>query len=138
MRDPFRRGVRRQDQVDVNRDGRRCGNDRRRRLREQGLGPGGEHIPLDPHEFLPGGIEDSHARQRHRFGEHADHEKLVFDVVHAVVAADDLGVVNRTDQERSRPTRLLRGRRCHGWPSARRERKGDSGHQDKDSHLSIP
>ena len=37
------------------------------------------------------GVEDCDARQRHRFGEHADDEKVVFDVVHAVVTADNLG-----------------------------------------------
>ena len=110
MRDPFRRGVRRQDQIDVNRDRCRCGNDGRRCLREEGLGRGREVAPFDPHEFLSGGIEDSNARQRHRFGEHIDDEKFVFHVVLAVVAADNLGCVNRTDEDRGQPIGLL-GRR---------------------------
>ena len=54
-------------------------------------------------------------------------------MVLAVVAADNLGFVNRTDQERSRPATLLLG-----WPSVRSEREGqDSGHKDKDAHLAI-
>ena len=36
--------------------------------------------------LLPGRIEDGHARQCQRLGEHADDEKVVFDMVHAVVA----------------------------------------------------
>src|SRR4029453_14701714 len=71
--------------------------------------------------------------QRHRLGEHADDEKVVFDVVHAVVAADNLRVMNRTDQNPSRPTRLF-----PGGPSVRPGREGaDSGHKEKDAHLSI-
>jgi Helix-turn-helix domain of resolvase len=63
----------------------------------------------DPHEFFSGRIEDCDARQPHRFGEHADDQKVVFDVLHAVVAADNLGLVDRTDDERRRvPT--ARGR----------------------------
>ncbi len=52
------------------------------RVREEGLGRGRKAVPLDPHEFFSGGIEDSNARQRHRLGEHTDDEKFVFDVVH--------------------------------------------------------
>ena len=95
VRAPFRRGVRRQHQIDVNRDGRRCGNDGRLCLCEEGQGRGRKGTPFDPPEFVSGGIEDSNARQRHRFGEHIDDEKFVFDVVLAVVAADNLGLVNR-------------------------------------------
>jgi hypothetical protein len=49
--------------------------------------------------LLPGRIEDGHARQCQRLGEHADDEKVVFDVVDAVVGADNLGIVNRTDED---------------------------------------
>ena len=107
MRDPFRNGVRRHDQIDVNRDGCRCGNNGRLCLREEGLRRGREGIPFDAHEFLPGGIEDSNARQCHRLREYADDEKFVFDMVHAVVTTDNLGLVNWTDQDRSRPSVIL-------------------------------
>jgi hypothetical protein len=66
---------------------------------EEGLGHRRKRGVLDPHKFFSGGTEDCDARQRHRFGEHADDEKVVFDVVHAVVAADNLGLVNGTDDE---------------------------------------
>jgi hypothetical protein len=56
MRDPFRRGVWRQDQVDVDRDGGRRGNDGRLRPREDSLGGGCERVPLDPHKFFSGRI----------------------------------------------------------------------------------
>jgi hypothetical protein len=75
-------------------------------VREEGLGRGRKGARLDPHELLPGGIKDSNARQRHRFRKHADNEKFVFNVVHTVVTADNLGLVNRTDQDRSRPVTL--------------------------------
>ena len=97
VRDPFRGGVRRQDQIDVNRDGGRRGNDWCCCLREEGLGRGRKGGPFDPQEFFSGGIENSNARQRHRLGEHVDDEKFIFHVVLAVVAADNLGLVNRTD-----------------------------------------
>ena len=108
MGDPFRRGVRRQDQIDVNRDGGRCGNDGRLRPCEDGLGGGRKGVPLDPHEFFSGGIEDSNAPQRHRLREHVDDEKFVFHVVLAVVGADNLRLVNRTDEDCGRPI----GRLC--------------------------
>jgi hypothetical protein len=54
-RDPFRDSVRQHDQIDVNRDGCRWGNNGRRCLREEGLGRGRKGIAFDPHEFLPGG-----------------------------------------------------------------------------------
>jgi hypothetical protein len=67
--------------------------------------------PFDPREFLSGGIEDSNARQSHRFGEHIDDEKFVFHVVLAVVAANNLGLMNRTDENCGRPT-VVRGQRA--------------------------
>jgi hypothetical protein len=108
VRDSFGRGVWRQDQIDVNRDGGRCGNDGRLRPCEDSLGGGGKGGPLDPHEFFSGGIEDSNARQRHRLGKHVDDEKFVFYMVLAVVGADNLGLVNRTDEDCSRPVGRLR------------------------------
>ena len=69
----------------------------------RGLGHGRKGFPFDPHELLPGRIEDSHARQCQRLGEHADDKKVVFDVVHTVVGADNLGLVNRTDKDCGRP-----------------------------------
>ena len=108
VRHPLRRRARRQDQIDVDRDRRRRGDHRHRLLVEEGLGRGDEHRPVDPRELLRSGIEDRHARQRHRLLEHVDDEQLVLDMVLAVVAADNLGFVNRTDQDRSRPATLLR------------------------------
>jgi hypothetical protein len=113
MPDPVGRGARRQDQIDVHRDGGGSGNDGRLRLSEERLCRCGKRRPLDPHEFLPGAIENSDARQRHRLREHADDEKLVFDMVHAIVAANNLGLVYRTDQNRSRPAGLC-GRNGRG------------------------
>jgi hypothetical protein len=107
VRDALRRRARRHDQIDVNRDGRRSRNDGRWRLSEKSLGRGSKGVSLDPHQFFSGGIENSHARQRHRLGEHADDEKFVFDVIHAVVAANDLGLVNRTNQDSRRPSVAL-------------------------------
>src|SRR5215470_11025107 len=52
-------------------------------------------------------------------------------MVLAVVAADDLGFMDRTDQDRSRPATLL-----PGWPSVRRKGENkDTGHKDKDAHF---
>jgi hypothetical protein len=98
--------IRRQDKIDLNRDGRRCGNDSRLRVCDEGLGRGRKDASLDPRDSLPGGVEDSNAGQRHRFGKHADDEKFVFGVVRAVVASDNLGFVNWTDQNRGRSVTL--------------------------------
>ena len=59
--------------------------------------------------FFSGGIENSNVRQRHRLGEHVGDEKFIFHVVLAVVGADHLGLVNRNDEDYSRPV-ALRGR----------------------------
>jgi hypothetical protein len=125
MPDPVGRGARRQDQIDVHRDGGGSGNDGRLRLSEERLCRCGKRRPLDPHEFLPGAIENSDARQRHRLREHADDEKLVFDMVHAIVAANNLGLVYRTDQNRSRPAGLC-GRNGRG--------ESEDGHYEMDAH----
>ena len=133
VRHPFRRSAGRHDQIDVDRDRRRRGDLCHRLLVQEGLGRGDEHRPVDPRELLRSGIEDRQARQRDRLLDRVDDEQLVLDMVLAVVAADNLGVVNRTDQDRSRPATLLLG-----WPSARSEREGqDSGQKDKDAHLAI-
>jgi hypothetical protein len=130
MRDPFWSGVWRQDQIDVNGDCGRCGNDGRLRPREDSLRGGCERVPLDPHKFFFGGIEDSNARQRHSFRERVDDEKFVFHMVLAVVGADNLGLVYRTDEDCSR----LVAPRGRSGP-----RKGeDSGHHETDAHLSFP
>ena len=97
------------NQIDVDRDGGRCGNDWCCCLREEGLGRRPKGAPFDPRKLLSGGIEDSNTRQHHRFGEHVDDEKFVFHVVLAVVGADNLGLVNRTDDDCSRSV-ALRGR----------------------------
>jgi hypothetical protein len=96
----------RQDQIDVNRDHGRCGNDGRLLPREDSLGGGGKGVTLDPHQFFSSGIEDNNARQRHRLGEHVDDEKFVFHVVLAVVGADNLSLVYRTDEDCSRSVAL--------------------------------
>lgn len=107
MRHPFWRCARRQDQIDVNRHGRRRRNVPRRRLCEERLSGRGKGVSLDPHQLFSREVENSHARQRHWLGKHADEEKSVFDVVHTVVAADDLSLMNRADQERGRPPVIL-------------------------------
>jgi len=86
-------------------------------------------VSLDTNEFLLRGIEDRHARQCHRLREYADDEKFVFDVVHAVVAVHNLGLVNRTDDDRSNLAGL-RGR------SAGRESE-NSDHYETDARLSL-
>src|SRR5215471_18722491 len=55
VRESFRRGVRRQNEIDIN--GNRCrgGNDSRLRVGEGGLSGGCEDGPLDLREFLPAG-----------------------------------------------------------------------------------
>jgi hypothetical protein len=55
-------------------------------------------------------------------------------MIHAIVAADNLGIVNWTDQDRTRPTRLLLllGWRFRSLLSACGERENeDSSHNDK-------
>lgn len=99
MREPFRSGVGRQNQIDLDRHGGRCRNFGGLGVCEERLGHHRKRGALDPHKLLSGGIDDCDARQLHRFGEHADDEKVVFDVVHAVVTADNLGLVNGTDDE---------------------------------------
>ena len=95
--DPFRRSTGRHDQVDVDRNRRRRGDFHHRLLVQEGLGRGDEHRPLDPRELLRSGIEDRQARQRDRLVDRVDDEQLVIDMVLAVVAAYNLGIVNRTN-----------------------------------------
>jgi len=95
--DPFRRSTGRHDQIDVDRNRRRRGDFRHRLLVQEGLGRGDEHRPLDPRELLRSGIEDRQARQRDRLVDRVDDEQLVLDMVLAVVAAYNLGIVNRTN-----------------------------------------
>src|SRR5207248_4749341 len=64
--EPFRRGVRRKDQVDLNRHGGRRRNDGRLRVREEGLGHGRKGGALEPLELVSGRIEDSDARSEER------------------------------------------------------------------------
>lgn len=78
-------------------------------VRKEGLGHRRKRGALDPEEELSGGIEDRDTRQRHRPGQHADEEKVAFDMVHAVAAADELGLVKRTDDE-GRGTPVVRRR----------------------------
>jgi hypothetical protein len=55
VRDSFRYGVRRQDQIDVNRGGCRCGNDSRLRVCEEGLGRGRKGAPSIRMSLFPVG-----------------------------------------------------------------------------------
>ena len=126
MREPFRRGARRQDQVDLDRHGGRCRKHGRLRVREERLGHRRKCGALDPLQLFSGGIEHRDARQRHRLGEHAHDEKVVFDMVHAVIAADNLRLVNRTDDDRTRPL---------GLRSRSARRKGeDGGDHETEAH----
>ena len=123
VRHPLRRRAWRQDQIDVDRNGGRRGNDGRGRLCEERLGGGGKGGPVDPKEFLPCGIQHGDVRERHGLGEHADDEKLVFDVIHTVVSADDLSLVNRADHDRGRAPVALGGSACRQKEGRRREKK---------------
>ena len=58
VREPFRRGARRQDQVDLDRHRGRCRNLGRLGVREEGLGHRRKGRALDPLELFSGGIED--------------------------------------------------------------------------------
>ena len=84
--DPFRHGVRRQDQADVDRDGCRRGNDGvavRKRVWVAAASTPSSRMSLSS------GIEDSHADSVTGWRTRDD-EKIVFDMVHAVVAGDNL------------------------------------------------
>src|SRR5262249_39715204 len=97
VRHPFRRAARRHDQVDVYRGRRRGGNLRQWLLVQQGLGRGDERGPIDPRKLLPGGIEDRQAFQRGWLLHRVDDGQFVLDMVLTVIAADNLGFVDRTD-----------------------------------------
>ena len=76
---------------------------------------------------VSGAIEDGHARQGHRIADHIDDEQIVFDVVLAVVAADDLRFVDRADRDRGHLRLVLSGSGDCG--RGHRNGRGDDGHK---------
>ena len=76
---------------------------------------------------VSGAIEDGHARQGHRIADHIDDEQIVFDVVLAVVAADDLRFVDRADRDRGHLRLVLSGSGNCG--RGQRNGRGDDGHK---------
>jgi hypothetical protein len=98
--------LRRQHEIDVNRGGCRCGNDDRLCSREWGLGCGRKGVSLDPLKFPRGRALalDSVTRSENTLTTGS----FVFDLVYTVVAADSLGLMNWTREDRSRPAVLSR------------------------------
>jgi hypothetical protein len=102
-------------------------------VREELLGRGGERVALDAAELVPVAIEHGDTRQRHRGVEHADHEQVVLDVVHPVVAPYDLRVVERLHED-GRQLFALRVGGC----SQRRHRQGDAGDRGDEEDVRHP
>jgi hypothetical protein len=99
-------------------------------MREERLHHRRQRSTLDPLQLSSIGIEHRDARQPHRLGQHTHDEKVVFDMIHAVIAADDLRLMNRTDDDRTRPLGL-RSRRT-------RRKREDGGDGATEAHRRPP